>query len=157
MILRLDYARIQRKVEVKKQACEKKMGDGKKGVGKGPYGLGIRDGVRQVAAASRAGGAGGHAAGQGGPGVDAARHGAAGVEVLVDGHGQRLAVQELLLRRRQLGPAARRPRAPHPLAARHRGRAPVLLARHARERVAHWEEKAAARGVEEGKVWWGFL
>ena len=131
---------------------KKKMGDWKKGVGKGPYGLGIRDGVRQVAAASRAGGAGGHAAGQGGPGVDAARHGAAGVEVLVDGHGQRLAVQELLLRRRQLGPAARRPRAPHPLAARHRGRAPVLLARHARERVAHWEEKAAARGVEEGKV-----
>lgn len=64
----------------------------------------IRDGVEQVAAAARAGGAGAHASGQGGPGVDAARHGAAGVEVLVDGHGQRLAVQELLLRRRQLGP-----------------------------------------------------
>lgn len=55
----------------------------------------------------------------------------------MDGHGQRLAVQELLLRGRELGPAARRPRAPHPLAARHRGRAPLLLARHARERVAH--------------------
>lgn len=105
---------------------------------KEPYGLGIRDGVRQVAAAAGAGGARGHAPGQGGPGVDAAGHRAAGVEVLVDGHGQSLAVEELLLRGRQLGPAARRPRAPHPLAARHRGRASLLLARHARERVAHW-------------------
>jgi len=72
--------------------------------------------------------------------------------VLVDGHGQRLAVQELLLRRRQLGPAARRPRAPHPLAARHRGRAPVLLARHARERVAHWEKKPPR---ESSSAWSG--
>lgn len=86
-----------------------------------------------------AGGAGADSAGHGAAaGVDAARHGAAGVEVLVDGHGERLAVQELLLRRRELGrPAARRARAPHALAARHRGRAPVLLARHAREGVAH--------------------
>jgi len=69
--------------------------------------------------------------------------------VLVDGHGQRLAVQELLLRGRELGPAARRPRAPHPLAARHHGRAPLLLARHARERVAHWGMKS-----ETGKRVW---
>jgi hypothetical protein len=125
------------KVATGKQACEDWEERGRKG----PYGLGIRDGVRQVAAAARAGGARPHASGQGCPCVDASRHGAAGVEVLVDGHGQRLSVQELLLRRRQLWPAARRPRAPHPLAARHRGRGPLLLARHARERVAHWEEE----------------
>ncbi|KAI5018147.1 hypothetical protein ZWY2020_043035 [Hordeum vulgare] len=65
---------------------------------------GIGDGVREVVVAMGARGAGADSSGHGaGAGVDAPRHGAAGVEVLVDGHGERLTVQELLLGRRELG------------------------------------------------------
>jgi hypothetical protein len=113
--------------------------------GKGPYCFSVRDRFREVGSAAGADGAGCHAAGQGGAAVDATRHGATSVEMLVYGHGQRLAVQELLLRRRELRRAARRARAPHPLAARHRGRGPVVLARHARERVPHREKKSPPR------------
>jgi hypothetical protein len=125
--------------------------------GKGPYCFSVRDRFREVGSAAGADGAGCHAAGQGGAAVDATRHGATSVEVLVYGHGQRLAVQELLLRRRELGrAAARRACAPHPLAARRRGRGTVVLARHAREHVPHRRHgEAPARGAEDEKA--GFL